>query len=256
MLLLIEPILTSLPPPANSPSVWHTNRTPGGDPEQMTETHIGDKELARAKRVFNLIAPLYRLFSTRLEQNYRKALEALSKHYVIRPDTKILDVGTGTGALAGAFASVTPDVTGIDISDRMLESARRRYGTRIGFRKLAAHELGVFRDGEFDLVTAAFVLHGFNRDYRRRVLAEMKRVAESKVVIIDFVPHRSRLMAFIEGLEGSHYHEFMAEFREDLQAVFPDHLVEAFSATSGVYICDVNDRLDSASLKTPLGQPG
>lgn len=196
-----------------------------------------EHELARAKRVFDFIAPVYGLFHSGLEKNYRRALDILRRHYPLGAGTRVLDVGTGTGALAGAFAAVTPHVVATDLSERMLARARPRYGSRIDFRELAAHDLGTFGDGEFDVVTSAFVLHGFDRPYRRLVLAEMNRLARGAVMVIDFIPHHSRLMSLLESLEGSHYQEFMVEFDADLADTFAGYVVEEFTATSGVYVC-------------------
>ncbi len=82
------------------------------------------------------------------------------------------------------------------------------------------------------------MLHGFPAEYRRHVLRQMRRTARQKVMIIDFVPHQSRVMSLIEALEGSHYREFMAEFAGDLADVFPTYQVAGFSTTSGIYLCD------------------
>ncbi len=194
--------------------------------------------LTRAARIFDLIAPIYGLFHRSLEDNYRKAVAILQEHCPISRETRVLDVGTGTGALAGAFSELTPHVTGIDLSEKMLSSAQRRYRAKARFLKMAAHELDRFEAREFDVVAAAFMLHHYAADYRRQVLRQMKRVARQKVMIIDFIPHQSRLMAFLETLEGSHYREFMPDFANDLADVFPSYQVVEFSVSSGVYLCD------------------
>jgi ubiquinone/menaquinone biosynthesis C-methylase UbiE len=73
----------------------------------------------------------------------------------IRPGEKILDVGAGQGVLAPAVHRTGGDYTGVDVSERLLQMARKRHGHPARFllgdaRKLAAiHGLHA---GEFDVV--------------------------------------------------------------------------------------------------------
>ena len=185
-----------------------------------------------------MVAPVYGLIARVMQPEYRRVAALLQERRLLEPQTTVLDVGTGTGALAGILAEVTPWVTGIDLSEKMLAAGRRRYGERVAFRQAAAHELKRFGPGEFDLVTAALVLHGPAAPYRRRVLGEMRRVARKKVVIVDYVPHRSLGVAAIEALEGSHYREFLREFAGEVTAAFPRVEVVRLTKIWGLYLCD------------------
>lgn len=67
---------------------------------------------------------------------------------------KILDIGTGPGFYAIILAERGYDVTAIDMSDGMLEQAKRNAGElaeRIRFCKMDAQELS-FAEGEFDVI--------------------------------------------------------------------------------------------------------
>jgi len=195
------------------------------------------QDLQRAKGLFDFIAPVYRLFDRLAVPNYQKVLAILDKQGSISRDTKVLDVGTGTGILAGLFLTITPHVTGIDISCRMLGIARKRLGSDVDLRCMGAHELSRFGDGEFDLVTSSLVLHGFSPDYRCLVLKEMRRVARSMVAIVDYVPHHNLLVACIEKLEDSYYREFMMRIEPQLRIIFPSCKVTRLSGTIGLYCC-------------------
>jgi ubiquinone/menaquinone biosynthesis C-methylase UbiE len=71
------------------------------------------------------------------------------------PPQRVLDLGTGTGSVARIVASRFPDanVIGADISERMIEQARRRTDSpRVSYQVADAEHLP-FEDGAFDLVT-------------------------------------------------------------------------------------------------------
>jgi ubiquinone/menaquinone biosynthesis C-methylase UbiE len=68
---------------------------------------------------------------------------------------RVLDVGTGTGAVARLVAARLPEaeIEGVDVSERMIEEARRLSDSpRIRFQVADAEKLP-FPDGSFDLVT-------------------------------------------------------------------------------------------------------
>jgi ubiquinone/menaquinone biosynthesis C-methylase UbiE len=97
----------------------------------------------------------------------------------------VLDVGTGTGMFAEAFASQGLQVTGVDLNPEMIEAAGKLVpGAR--FQEAAAERLP-FADGSFDLVFLGHVLH--ESDEPARALAEAKRVAVRRVVILEW-PYR------------------------------------------------------------------
>jgi len=100
-------------------------------------------------RNFDRLAPEWdstRVSADRLEPMAR-ALDA-----VPRPPSTVLDVGTGTGAVARLASARWPGarVTGVDASSRMIEEARRLGGERYDVADAAALP---FPDGSFDLVT-------------------------------------------------------------------------------------------------------
>lgn len=73
-----------------------------------------------------------------------------------RGGQKILDLGTGTGALARGFARRGCAVTGIDLSPGMMVEAReldRKAGVDITYREARAEATGM-EDATFDLVSA------------------------------------------------------------------------------------------------------
>ncbi len=81
-----------------------------------------------------------------------------------QPDWRVLDVATGTGFTALAFAPHALHVTGADISPGMLQEAKKRADTanvsNADWVEAAAEKLP-FADAAFDLVTVRIAPHHF-----------------------------------------------------------------------------------------------
>ncbi len=96
----------------------------------------------------------------------------------------VLDIGTGTGVFAEAFADAGFAVTGIDPNPELLELARG-FVPSATFTTGAAEQLP-FAQGSFDLVFLGHVLH--ETDDPGKALAEARRVAAKRVAILEW-PH-------------------------------------------------------------------
>lgn len=95
----------------------------------------------------------------RLDRSFTRAVLALNP---LR-GARILDVGTGTGAIPVHLAAARPDlrIVGVDLSRPMLARARRRareVGASVAFRPGNARRLP-FRGRSFDLVMSNSLLH-------------------------------------------------------------------------------------------------
>lgn len=95
---------------------------------------------------------------------------------------QVLDVGCGTGWLGRAIAEDGRRISGVDLSQRMLERARRRFPVVRG----DAARLP-FRDGAFDAAVVSAVLD-FVPD-PVAVLREARRVARRRVVVLALARH-------------------------------------------------------------------
>jgi len=201
--------------------------------------YMQDNGAARLKKFYKWGLPVYKVANKKMRSDYRKAMPLLLKQIEISNNTTVLDVGTGTGGLAGILLEYTSHITGIDFSPEMLNEARINYGHKINFMNLAAHEITQFRTASFDVVSAAFCLHDMNDEYRLNVLQQMRRVAREKVIIIELPKKINPITRFVEYLEGSFYKDFANSFENQLTSVFPKFDKIAFSITMVIYICDV-----------------
>jgi len=135
-----------------------------------------------------------------------------------RPDDRILDVCTGTGDVALAFAGRCDDVTGIDLSAGMLAVAQEKNaGDRVRFLQMDATKL-TFADGAFDISAISFALHEMPPRAGEETLREMARVTRHRIVVVDYNLPRKRALralyvALISVCESRHFSQFA---RDDL----------------------------------------
>jgi ubiquinone/menaquinone biosynthesis C-methylase UbiE len=94
----------------------------------------------------------------------------------------VLDVGTGTGLFAEAFAGRGLEIAGIDANPVMVEAARRLVPE--GRFRHAPAEVIPHGTGTFDLVFMGLVLH--ETDDRRQALGEARRVARLGVAALEW----------------------------------------------------------------------
>ena len=148
---------------------------------------------AQVRSMFDHIAPRYdfmnRFLSAGIDVRWRK--KAIHLFRDDRPET-LLDVATGTGDMAIMAARILKprQITGIDISEKMLE---------IGRKKIEKEELGTkivlaggdgetinFPDNSFDGVMVAFGVRNF--EHLEKGLAEILRVLKpgARLVVLEF----------------------------------------------------------------------
>lgn len=143
--------------------------------------------------MFDSIASSYdflnHFLSLGIDRLWRKRAVRLIRKYYSAP--KILDVATGTGDLALAAIKANPShITGIDISEAMLEEGRKKIA-RSGLEPVidlmpgASEEIN-FSTGSFDVVMVAFGVRNFSD--MNRGLSEMARVASrgGMLLILEF----------------------------------------------------------------------
>jgi SAM-dependent methyltransferase len=96
----------------------------------------------------------------RVEHTLAEVHDRLLERLAPKPGERWLDVGTGTGAVAVRAARAGADVTGLDLAEPLVETAReraRREGLAIRFEAGSVEELP-FEDGEFHTVASSMGL--------------------------------------------------------------------------------------------------
>jgi len=154
---------------------------------------------------------------------------------------KILDVCTGTGKQAFAFAKNGCDVIGIDLSEDMLKVANKknRYDN-VRFEVADATHIP-YEDNYFDVSCVSFGLHDMPPAIREKVVGEMVRVTKRKgiITIVDYALPTNRVCRylayrFVKFYESKYYPGFI---KSDLKAALKKYKIAVEKETSIISGC-------------------
>ena len=149
----------------------------------------------------------------------------------------ILDIACGTGIYTRSIAKIATKVFGIDISQRMLEQAKKlteKEGlTNIYLSKADAEKLP-FSDNYFDAICCSGALHYFTNTYK--ALKEMRRVLKPNSPLIVMTLIRRRFLKYkivyehLEGDHGAHVFKFNELMRLLEKVGFKNVLSEVYGS--------------------------
>jgi len=154
---------------------------------------------------------------------------------------KILDVCTGTGKQAFAFAKRGFDVVGIDLSVEMLKIAEKDNGyDNLRFVMGDAEKLPC-RDNHFDVSCISFGLHEMPWLAIRKVIIEMTRVTkpQGKLILVDYSLPPGRLKSFfyyhfVRLYESQYFPEFV---KANLEAILENTGLKFLGFCDGAFGC-------------------
>jgi len=109
---------------------------------------------------------------------------------LIEPDSKIIDVGCGTGRLSFSIYDKCKSILGIDLSKRNIDRAEssllKNPETNLSFRHTSVSELISNGEYHFDYAVLTYVIHEVNPDERIPLLNEISKIAD-KIIIGDYL---------------------------------------------------------------------
>jgi ubiquinone/menaquinone biosynthesis C-methylase UbiE len=168
----------------------------------------------QARQVFGERAAFYTTSPIHADQALLDHLVELAR---LSPTDRVLDVATGTGHTALAFAPHVREVVGCDLTPEMLaeaESLRAARGvTNLTLATCSALDLP-FAEGEFDVVTCRRAAHHFSDV--RRALREMRRVLKpaGRLIVDDrSVPEDDFVDATMNRLDLLHDESHVRQYR-------------------------------------------
>jgi len=125
---------------------------------------------------------------------------------------KVIDIACGTGAQLFEIAGIASFVTGVDLSESMINHAKKNSKTKniknAEFIVCDATNLSILQDNSFDVAIMTLALHQFSPDLHSPILDEMKRIA-NRIIFVDYavpLPNNyvgigSRVAEFLAGKE-------------------------------------------------------
>ena len=150
---------------------------------------------------------------------------------------RILEVGCGTGKNIVNLCNLFPmaSVTGVDLSETMLEIARRKaagFGGRVEFLHTAYGE--AFKGGSsYDLILFSYALSMFNPGFEEAIAAAHRDLAPGgHIAVVDF--HDSRFPIF-ERWMGVNHVRMNGQLRPLLASRFDKQTDRLHSAYGGVW---------------------
>ncbi|HEX9295041.1 MAG TPA: methyltransferase domain-containing protein [Polyangiaceae bacterium] len=166
---------------------------------------------ALSEHVYAAFAPFYDLVAYPL----RKVRGQVATLAGTNSRSRVLDVATGTGSQAIAFAKSAGEVVGIDLSEAMLRIARKKNrAANLKFQRADATELP-FEDESFDIACVSFALHEMPDSVRERAVKEVVRVTKPNgtIVVVDYGSPPgvigSAFFHVVKLFERDHYVEFI-----------------------------------------------
>jgi SAM-dependent methyltransferase len=114
------------------------------------------------------------------------------------PGLSILDYGCGSGVLLRELAARGFQVTGVDVSEGMLDAARRNLADAgsVRLERVGPDFLGAYLDAAYDVITSLGVLEYLDDPWRLlEMLADVLKPGGSLIIS---VPNRASLLRFAE----------------------------------------------------------
>jgi demethylmenaquinone methyltransferase/2-methoxy-6-polyprenyl-1,4-benzoquinol methylase len=198
------------------------------------------------KDIFEKIAPHYDLLLGILTfGNYAKFLRKAVKVLGPKRGEKILDLCSGTGRAASWILQAVGEkgeVTGMDITQSMIDVAKERYGKsgNLIFLKKDVTQPWEYKN-HFDGIFTSFALHELPEKYRLGVLEQSYSALKEKgrMVIADFNPQvsgirKTILLAFFKLFERDNLNFFSFDQNELLKKVGFEW-IETLPVLSGMF---------------------
>ncbi len=119
---------------------------------------------------------------------------------LIEPNSKIIDVGCGTGRFSFSVADKCKSILGIDLSIKNIEQATRlltkRPNNKISFQHTSIANILETRNEHFDYAVMTYVIHEVDESERIKLLKDMSQIA-NKIIIGDYLFPKPKVLGSV-----------------------------------------------------------
>lgn len=137
----------------------------------------------------------HELFHPRVTGMYQRVFDRyVFPHCPPSSSLEVLDVGCGTGYLERFLVPHASDIVAFDVSDGMLDVARKSFPT-VDYRLGDAYEMPIEDERQFDLVCENALLHHL-KDYQEVLDGMARRVRPGGVLYLGCEPNRFAFACF------------------------------------------------------------
>lgn len=141
----------------------------------------------KSEKMWNKLAKNWDTPGVSLGENDLRMIERTKKYFDV--SSVILDYGCATGSIALEIASLAKEVHGIDISQNMVEVAKRKADER-GVKNISFTKAAIFderlKEGTFDSILSLSILHLVENP--AQVLGRINQLLKSGGIFISVTP--------------------------------------------------------------------
>ncbi len=144
-------------------------------------------------------------------------------YQLIEKDSKVLDVGCGTGRFSFNFSDKFSKVVGVDLSIKNIETANQKLlqnpNSKLSFYHSDVKTLKDELEEPFDYAIITYVLHEVNPNERLNLLNDIFSVAK-KIIIGDYLIPQPKglwkmLNEVVEFLAGSEHYNYFKDYQKN-----------------------------------------
>jgi len=159
----------------------------------------------------------------------------------LNKNSKILEIGIGTGIISKYLLNFTKDVSGIDISPTMLALTDKEIKTYLAFADVLP-----FSNDTFDVIFGRQIYHNLNGNLFKAV-NEAKRVLKSdgKFIIAEFIPPNDKLVEEWVSLRINKETRVFNTFEEITNVFFDANFAHIITYRDVIRCASLNNWLDN-----------
>ena len=144
------------------------------------DQETAEKILKETEQGYDLIAGKF----SETRKYFWRGLEFIGDY--VKNGDKVLDFGCGNGRLLELFSDKNIDYFGVDVSKKLIETARKKYLEKAdNFENISSSDSLALADNSFNTIFSIAVFHHFpSKKYREDVAKELYRVTKKDGHII------------------------------------------------------------------------